>query len=77
MPKGSGIKRSTTTVNRYRVLWYLIPILLGVVGGVIAYLLVKDEDKKFAKRLLRIGIIITIITIIITVAKAIFSTIIF
>jgi archaellum component FlaF (FlaF/FlaG flagellin family) len=46
-------------------LYYLLPIFLGILGGVAAYLLVKDRDKKFAKKLLIVGIIMTVVFIVI------------
>jgi hypothetical protein len=45
-------------------LWYLVPIFLGIIGGLIAYLILKKEDTKLAKRCLIVGIIITIIPLI-------------
>ena len=44
-------------------LWYLVPILFGLIGGLIGYVGVKDEDKEMADALLAIGVIITIIEI--------------
>lgn len=33
-------------------LWYLVPLFFGVVGGIVAYVGVKDEDEEMAKFLL-------------------------
>ena len=44
--------------------WYLLPILLTWIGGIIGYLLMKDRDKKFAKRLLIVGIILAVVYVI-------------
>jgi len=56
--------------------WYLLPIFSGIMGGlvggllfiflgiivgIIGYFLFKDKDRKFAERLLIIGIVATII----------------
>ena len=38
-------------------LYYLLPIFLGIIGGVVGYFLLKDRDRKFAERLLIIGLI--------------------
>lgn len=38
-------------------LWYLLPIFLNIIGGVIGYFLLKDRDRKFAERLLIIGLV--------------------
>jgi H+/Cl- antiporter ClcA len=45
--------------------WYLLPIFFGILGGIAAYLLLQDKDKKFAKRLIIIGIIMTVVWIVI------------
>ena len=50
-------------VKRPSRLWYLLPLTLGILGGIAAYLLVQDRDKKFAKKLLIVGIIVTVISI--------------
>jgi uncharacterized membrane protein (UPF0136 family) len=41
--------------------WYLVSILLGVVGGIIGYFAVKDRDQDMANKLLIVGIVVTII----------------
>jgi len=38
-------------------LWYLAPIFLGIIGGLVAYIAIKDEDKKMAKKMLIIGLV--------------------
>ena len=57
--------------------WYLLPILVGliggflgvlggvagVLGGVIAYFLIKDKDRKLAESCLIVGILATILGI--------------
>jgi hypothetical protein len=44
--------------------WYLLPIFFGILGGIAAYLLLQDKDKKFGKRLIIIGIIMTVVWIV-------------
>jgi len=48
-------------VRRKSAWWFLLPILFGVVGGVIAYFVIKDDDQKRAKNCLWLGIILTAI----------------
>ena len=43
--------------------WYLVPILFGLVGGVIGYFALRKDDPKKAKNCLIIGGILTIINI--------------
>lgn len=40
--------------------WYLAPILLGLLGGIIAYVVVRHDDSRLAKNCLVIGIVITV-----------------
>ena len=40
--------------------WYLLPIFLGIIGGIIVYFALKNNDKQKAKRALVIGIIFSI-----------------
>lgn len=37
--------------------WYLLPIFLGPIGGIIGYFLLKHRDKKMAEKLLIVGVI--------------------
>ncbi|UCB60493.1 MAG: zinc ribbon domain-containing protein, partial [Candidatus Bathyarchaeota archaeon] len=41
--------------------WYLVPLLLGLLGGILGYIAVRDEDREMADNLLFIGTIVTII----------------
>ena len=43
--------------------WYLLPIFLTIIGGVIAYFVIKEDDPKKAKNCLYLGIILTAIGI--------------
>ncbi len=39
--------------------WYLLPIFLDVIGGIIAYFVLRDDDKRLAKNCLVLGIILS------------------
>ena len=41
--------------------WYLLPIFFGIIGGIIAYLILKDDDRELAKNCLYLGIVLTVI----------------
>ena len=44
--------------------WYLLPLLFGIIGGVIAYFVIKQDDPIKAKNCLKLGLILLIIDII-------------
>lgn len=41
--------------------WYLIAFFLGIIGGIIGYIAVKDDDKPLANRLLILGLATTLL----------------
>lgn len=43
--------------------WYLLPILFDIIGGVIAYFILKDDDPKKAKNCLWLGIVLIAVEI--------------
>tara|TARA_B100000029_G_scaffold33989_1_gene32135 strand:+ start:94 stop:324 length:231 start_codon:yes stop_codon:yes gene_type:complete len=48
--------------------WYLVPILFGLVGGIIGYFALRKDDPKKAKNCLILGGILTIINIIVSIS---------
>ncbi len=48
-------------VKKHTGAWYLVPLVLGIIGGIIGYIVIKDDDKKMATNLLIIGIIMTFV----------------
>lgn len=48
--------------------WFLVPILLGLIGGIIAFFVLKHDDPKKAKNCLYLGIGLFIIGVIINLA---------
>jgi H+/Cl- antiporter ClcA len=47
-------------------LWYLLPIFLGVIGGIIGYFAVRHDDPLMAKRIFILGVIIFAIGLLIS-----------
>ena len=41
-------------------IWFLLPIFLGLIGGVIAYFVLRSDDPKKAKNCLYLGIVLAI-----------------
>jgi uncharacterized BrkB/YihY/UPF0761 family membrane protein len=50
-------------VKRRSSWWFLLPILFSIVGGIIAYFVIKEDDPKKAKDCLLLGAILTAIGI--------------
>ncbi|HEX9846556.1 MAG TPA: hypothetical protein VGA92_08885 [Candidatus Nitrosotenuis sp.] len=50
-------------VKRRSSWWFLLPILFSVIGGIIAYFVIREDDPKKAKDCLLLGAILTAIGI--------------
>ena len=48
-------------VKRRSTWWFLLPILFNVIGGIIAYFIIKEDDPKNARDCLLLGVILTAI----------------
>ena len=57
-------------MSKPSAIWYLLPILLGPIGGIIGYFFVKNRDRKFAERLLIAGIIVIAVYFVISIILA-------
>jgi len=58
--------------RRRSAAWYLLPIFIGVIGGIIGYFAVRHDDPGLAKKLLYVGIGITATGIIISAVASLF-----
>ena len=38
--------------------WYLVPIFLGIIGGIIAYFALRSDDHQKARKCLYLGLIL-------------------
>jgi FtsH-binding integral membrane protein len=47
--------------------WLLLPILFGMIGGIIAYIVIRKDDPRKAKNCLYVGIIMMGIGIILNI----------
>jgi cytochrome bd-type quinol oxidase subunit 2 len=50
-------------VKRRSAWWFLLPILFNVIGGIIAYFVLREDDPKRARDCLLLGAILTAIGI--------------
>lgn len=49
--------------HRRSRLWFILPIFFQIIGGVIAYFIVKNDDPPLAKYCLLVGAILTAINV--------------
>jgi uncharacterized membrane protein len=45
--------------------WYILPILFGIIGGIIAYFAIRKDDREKAKKCMYIGLVLFAIGIIV------------
>ena len=55
--------------------WYLVPIFLGVIGGIIAYFALRRDDREKAKKCMYLGLILLAVGIILDISLAGFAPI--
>ena len=63
----SSTEQKENENKKASLLWYLLPIFLGIIGGIAGYIILKDHDKKMAKNVLIIGFVLLILSIGLTV----------
>jgi hypothetical protein len=62
-----------TTQNGPSKFWYLLPILFGIIGGLIMYLALRGRDAKMAKKGLLLGVLLIVAQIVISMAMLFFG----
>ena len=53
--------------------WILLPIFLGIIGGIIGYFVLKNDDLKLAKFCLHLSILLTIVELVVWVPLVILT----
>ena len=48
-------------------MWYLLPIFVGMIGGIIGYLIIRKDDPRKAKNCIYIGMVMMVIGIILNI----------
>lgn len=65
MKEDTKLRREAEPTERISLAWYLLPILLSFIGGIIEWAVIKERNKKVAINLLIVGVVVTIINFII------------
>ena len=53
--------------------YWLLPIFLSWIGGIIAWAVTKDKDPKMAKNMLILGLVLTVVYVIIGFSLALLT----
>jgi len=53
--------------------WVLLPIFLGIIGGIIGYFALKNDDPRLSKFCLQLGIFLTVIQLVIYIPLFLFA----
>ena len=48
--------------------WFLLPIFLSIIGGIVAYFVLRNDDPPKAKNCLYLGIALTAVSIVLNLA---------
>jgi uncharacterized membrane protein YiaA len=58
----------TEELKKHSKAWYLLPIFFDIIGGLIMYLVLKDDNMPMAKKGLYLGIILTVVFVVLGTA---------
>ena len=73
LPTGNEGSQELSTARQTSGAWWLLPIFMAWVGGLIAFLVLKDDDRAKAKRLLIAGLIMTVIWIALNIGLSVLA----
>ncbi|MDE1766174.1 MAG: hypothetical protein KGI27_07865 [Thaumarchaeota archaeon] len=54
-------------IRRRSSLWFLLPVAFNVLGGIVAYFVIRDDDPKKARSCLLLGILLAAIPVLLFV----------
>jgi len=69
-----SVQTAETPPNKTSAAWWLLPIFMAWVGGLIGWLVVKEDNKGKAKGLLVLGIVMTFVWMVVGIAASLLST---
>jgi len=72
--KGSTLLRQTETASNPSVAWYFVPIFLTLLGSIIGYFALKDRDRRMARNVAVVGVVMPFVWISIIVISASLQT---
>ena len=54
-------------VKRRSSFWFLLPIIFNIIGGIIAFFIIREDDPRKARNCLYLGIILAAIPVLLIV----------
>lgn len=57
------MRYDTVQIRRRSSLWFLLPVVFNILGGIVAYFAIRDDDPKKAKSCLLLGIVLAAIPV--------------
>ena len=66
----------TFNYKKRGAVWYLLPIFIGIIGGIIAYAVLRNSDPLKGQYCIIIGVVITVVGIILNLIFPDYGTII-
>jgi hypothetical protein len=66
----SGVEATQKGPSKF---WYLLPIFLEVIGGIIMYFAIRRRDPKMAKKGLLLGVLLLVAQVAISMAMLYFG----
>ena len=53
--------------------WYILPILMGIIGGLIAYFAIRKDDPHLGKNCFIVGVVMFVVNIVVGISMVLFS----
>jgi plastocyanin len=64
---------NSTVIRKRSKRWYLLPIFIHIIGGIICYYALKNDDKKLATICLKLGVILFLVNIAIGITVGVYE----
>ena len=60
---GKPVSNTAGVTRKRSKRWYLLPIFFHIIGGIISYYALRNDDKKLAQNCLKLGVILLLVNI--------------
>ena len=70
---GKPISNTAGITRKRSKRWYLLPIFFDIIGGIICYYALRNDDKKLAQNCLKLGVILFLVNIAIGITVGVYE----